>query len=269
MTLPRPQSFDPAALEHLAVLIGDRYTWREMGPFFTDAGVTLPPKQDEDSAKWRYANRVLRQLQQGPNGLHRVAQVIERLCNPQSFLGRAEDHQRMVSDANEILSHYGLRVDRRSGKVLMDQTVTPEVRSASSPAAKTFDARQFHPTVCAHARELFIAGDHYHAVFECCKAFDVAVRTKAQSERHGAELMGTILSITGVLKLNAQQTESELNEQEGYKHLCMGLMRAIRNPVSHEPEKDWPMSQEDALDMLSLLSYLFRQLDKAVYFKTP
>lgn len=175
----------------------------------------------------------------------------------------------MVGAVNETLSHYGMRVERTNGKVLIDQTVTPQVRSASSPEAKTFDARQFHPTVRSHARDLFVAGDHYHAVFECCKAFDVTVRTKAQSGKHGAELMAAAFSRTGVLKLNSQRTETELNEQEGYLHLCMGLMRAIRNPVSHEPEKDWPMSQGDALDMLSLLSYLFRQLDKAIYFKQP
>jgi hypothetical protein len=44
-------------------------------------------------------------------------------------------------------------------------------------------------------------------------------------------------------------------------------MQAIRNPTAHEPALDWPISREDCLDILSFLSFLFRALDKAVYFK--
>lgn len=49
-------------------------------------------------------------------------------------------------------------------------------------------------------------------------------------------------------------------------HLCMGLVRAIRNPESHEPELDWPLAQGDALDILSLISFLYRKIDTAVHF---
>lgn len=71
----------------------------------------------------------------------------------------------------------------------------------------------------------------------------------------------------GVLKITACKTETDKNVQEGIKFLSAGLMQAMRNPTAHEPALDWPISKEDCLDMLSFLSYLFRQLDKAVYYK--
>ena len=43
-----------------------------------------------------------------------------------------------------------------------------------------------------------------------------------------------------------------------------GLMRAIRNPTAHEPALHWPITEPDAVDILSFISFLFRQLDKAV-----
>jgi hypothetical protein len=52
-------------------------------------------------------------------------------------------------------------------------------------------------------------------------------------------------------------------------HLCKGLMRAIRNPEAHEPELDWPINQQDALDILSLISFLYRKIESAVYYGGP
>ena len=62
------------------------------------------------------------------------------------------------------------------------------------------------------------------------------------------------------------QTETDKNVQDGIKFLSAGLMRAIRNPTSHEPALDWPITEPDAVDILSFVSFLFRQLDKAVKF---
>jgi len=45
-------------------------------------------------------------------------------------------------------------------------------------------------------------------------------------------------------------------------------MRAIHNPAIHEPALDWALTREDALDLLPLISYLFRQIERAVTLKT-
>ncbi|MGM0974783.1 MAG: TIGR02391 family protein [Bacillota bacterium] len=46
----------------------------------------------------------------------------------------------------------------------------------------------------------------------------------------------------------------------------MGVMRAIRNPKGLELALEGPIDVKDALDILSLLSFLFRQIDKSVYY---
>lgn len=49
--------------------------------------------------------------------------------------------------------------------------------------------------------------------------------------------------------------------------LTSGLMSAVRNPTAHEPALEWSISENDCLDILSFISFLFRQLDKAIYYK--
>lgn len=71
----------------------------------------------------------------------------------------------------------------------------------------------------------------------------------------------------GVLKVTACQTDTDKNVQDGIKFLSAGLMRAMRNPTAHEPALHWPITKQDCLDMLNFVSFLLRQLDKAVYYK--
>ena len=69
----------------------------------------------------------------------------------------------------------------------------------------------------------------------------------------------------GVLKVNACTSETDRNVQDGIKFLSVGLMSLIRNPTAHEPALQWPIDEQDAIDILSLVSFLLRQYDKAVY----
>ncbi|NUU75760.1 TIGR02391 family protein [Paenibacillus xylanilyticus] len=131
---------------------------------------------------------------------------------------------------------------------------------------QTFYNRDFHPEVVKHCREFFIQGNYFHAVFEATKAYNYAIKDKSKSQRDGSSLMMDVLDAkNGVLKITKCSTESEVNTQNGIKFLSSGLMQAIRNPTAHEPKITWPVNKQDCLDILSFVSYLFRQLDKAVY----
>jgi uncharacterized protein (TIGR02391 family) len=133
---------------------------------------------------------------------------------------------------------------------------------------KAFADRSFHAAVIRHSRKLFLEGNYFHAVFEAAKAYNVEVRQKAKSTKDGQALMLDVLGTEkGVLKITAGATDTDRNVQDGVKFLSAGLMQAIRNPTAHEPALDWPITREDALDILSFLSFLFRQIDKAVYYK--
>jgi len=127
-----------------------------------------------------------------------------------------------------------------------------------------FDARNFHAEVIKHARDLFLKESYFHAVFEAAKAYNVAVKNKSGlSDLDGQSLMNKAFSSQNpVIWLTLCKTETEKNIQDGYRFIAAGLMSAIRNPTAHEPALSFPIGREDALDILSLISYLFRWLDK-------
>ncbi|KKU14306.1 TIGR02391 family protein [Candidatus Jorgensenbacteria bacterium RIFCSPLOWO2_02_FULL_45_12] len=148
-------------------------------------------------------------------------------------------------------------------KILKQAGVVTQTENESS---RDFSARNFHPEIHKHCSRLYSQGNYFHAVFEAAKVYNKKVQEKAQSNNDGQSLMMEAWTTNGVLKITACKTETDKNVQEGIKFLSAGLMQAMRNPTAHEPALDWPISKEDCLDMLSFISYLFRQLDRVVYY---
>jgi len=258
------EKFSLSALEQISRIIGDRYTGSQITVFFKKCGF---PQYVHDgmSTKWRFVYNVLQELQNSTYGSYNILNIVKNLCNPEEFYGNAEEHRQVIKSINEVLEFYGLGVNEK-GEILKIKERRTKPNEKESKDNKIFAIRNFHYEVVKHSKDLFINGNYFHAVFESCKAFDKYVREKSGIDKHGTELMTNALSLKGPLKLNKQITETEKNEQEGLMHLCVGLMRAIRNPESHEPKLDWNISREDALDILSLISYLYRQIDKTIYF---
>lgn len=131
-----------------------------------------------------------------------------------------------------------------------------------------FLKRNFHSEVIRHSQKLFAQGNYFHAVFESSKAYNRDVKIKSQSDKDGQPLMLSVWgSETGVLKVTTCQSQTDKDFQDGIKFISGGIMSAIRNPTAHEPAITWPIDKQDCLDILSLISFLYRQLDKSVYFK--
>jgi len=81
--------------------------------------------------------------------------------------------------------------------------------------------------------------------------YNKLVRQKSENSKDGAALMLEVWGADGgVLKVSACVSETDKNVQDGIKFLSAGLMRAIQNPTSHEPALDWPITKEDAADIL-------------------
>ncbi|MDW8236056.1 MAG: TIGR02391 family protein [Bacteroidia bacterium] len=133
-----------------------------------------------------------------------------------------------------------------------------------SPDSGEFESRRFHPMVVQHAKSLFQKGEYFHAAFEAAKAFNSEVKDKSGLQEDGVSLMNkAFLRDKPVLHITPCRTETEKNIQDGYRFLAAGLMAAIRNPTAHEPALSMLMGRQEALEILGLILYLFRQLEKA------
>lgn len=150
--------------------------------------------------------------------------------------------------------------------ILIEAGITPS--EVSKEDLQLFLSRDFHPEVIKHCQKLFLQGNYFHAVFEASKVYNVLVKEKAKSDKDGNPLMLEVWGCEkGTLKITPCTSQTDRDVQDGVKFLSAGLMSAIRNPTAHEPALLWPISKQDCLDILSFISFLFRQLDKAVYYK--
>jgi len=155
----------------------------------------------------------------------------------------------MRNNVNQILRQSGIPLELR----------------VESEDESDFNARNFHPEVRAHARDLFLKGDYFHAVLEAAEAYNAAVKQKSGlGDLDGQGLMNKAFSSQNpVIWLTPCTTDTEKNIQDGYRFIAAGLMSAIRNPTAHAPALSFPIGRDDALDILSQISYSFRWLDRA------
>jgi uncharacterized protein (TIGR02391 family) len=127
-----------------------------------------------------------------------------------------------------------------------------------------FDKRNVHPGLPKKVRAFFDNGHYAESTFEAFKYLDKIVQGHAGSGKTGEKLMMEVFNETSpVLKLTSLVTQSEVDEQRGYKFLFSGGVIAIRNPRGHEV--DQVDDVDTCLDHLAFISLLIRRLEQAGY----
>jgi uncharacterized protein (TIGR02391 family) len=122
-----------------------------------------------------------------------------------------------------------------------------------------------HPDVLRFCRAELLQDNYFHCVLEATKSVAQKIRDKAGIEGDGAALADQAFSIkTPLLALNTLQTESEQSEQKGFANLLKGVFGTFRNVLAHAPKIGWAVNRTDAMDALTILSYIHRRLDEAV-----
>jgi uncharacterized protein (TIGR02391 family) len=123
-----------------------------------------------------------------------------------------------------------------------------------------FDERNIHPDLAMVSLRLFDDGHYSQATFEAFKHLDNKVRDISGINESGLKLMMAAFSHENPkIKLNNLVTESDVDEQSGFRFIFAGSMSGIRNPRGHDIRTD-PI--DVCLDHLSLASVLLRTFEK-------
>ena len=180
------------------------------------------------------------------------------------WLMSLENHDCSPEEKKELLITFATLLDPDLLDLLPSLGISIVDEKISEGILARFDAYKFHPEIDTHCRKLYGQGNYFHAVFEAVKLYNSLVKSKAKSTDDGQDLMMKAWDLNkGALKITPSPSETDMNFQDGVKFLSAGLMRAVRNPTAHEPALHWPISEQDAADILSLVSFLLRQYDRA------
>lgn len=257
-----PAVFSQAQLEAIADALGD-----------TTEGLTGPEIQfllqstrmvDPGPATKRI--RIYNAFVEAQNRLgHRrnILEFIRRSMDPARYLREPSRYEPMRARLNRALAFCGLCVTE-AGKLESSQTATTisEAERRARELRGDLELRRVHPDVLRFCRSELLADDYFHAVLEAVKSIADKIRTRTGLTDDGGTLVDRALSGTPpMLAINPLNTESEKSEQKGFANLVRGVFGMFRNTTAHEARIHWPISKDDAEDLLTLVSLIHRRLD--------
>ena len=146
------------------------------------------------------------------------------------------------------------------------------------PEYAQYHWRRLHQAVKDASYADYKNADFYRAVEETIKRYQTKVQEKSNCNEDGQKLMlkvfgkdNAILSVSSNYKKKNGtdfSNSTKENVEEGQKFMSAGVMSGVRNPIAHEEiaelKESGLFTENDCLDMLSLLSHLCRRLDDAV-----
>jgi len=215
--------------------------------------------------KWKRLFNALAQAQNKYQVGNHLLMFINRALDPVSYARDKEKFEWRRSELNVVLSFSGFSV-REDGKVARTtkETTLKGARERAGALRAKLEDRGAHAEVFNYCRAELLDENYFHAVLEAIKGIAQRIRDMTNLTTDGADLVNTVFSVKSpVLQINSLTTDTEVSEQKGFSNMLVGLFGLVRNPVAHAPKTSWPMSEQDALDIMSTVSFIHRKLDNA------
>lgn len=192
-----------------------------------------------------------------------VLRSVQFFLAPESFIGQEDEYETYRACVNKALSFVGYEITEsgKCRKVEKSKTLTEAQRRMESLMVHVQN-RDMHPNILKYCREELFENERYDVVFESIKGIYDTIREQTGSTFDGAQLIADVFSIKAPkLLINNLQTESEESAHKGFAQLLIGLHGHFRNPAAHEVKVKWFKSEVEVLEILGIVSYVYRVLD--------
>ena len=200
------------------------------------------------------------------NSFECVFRFIETALNPISYttMDKRDKYNYIVEETNKVLCLLGLGINE-SGKIVYVKKANnlEEVDERINHLQKKLYERSIHSEVYKYCRQDLLRKDFFDAVVEASKGLAQRVRDISGLGIDGSELFNEAFSSKDpIIFFNKLSNSSEKNEHNGLKELLNSIFHLVRNPKSHIPKINWHIDETEALDILTLISFAHKYLDK-------
>ena len=270
--MPAHPSFPPAELESVCRVLADTgsgLTGTEIGLLLAQLGTADPAP---GITKWQRLLAALSQQQQRDGCGNHVLRFILEAMKPVRYVQKTDVFETRRVELNHVLIFTGIELGK-DGQLRRREAVKTlaEAEERAGHLRAELLKRNVHPDVLRFCRAELLQDNYFHAVLEATKSVADKIRARTGLTGDGSELADEALALGKVgmpfLAFNSLRTESEQMEQKGLLNLMKGLFGTFRNPTAHAPKISWNMTEQDALDLLTMASFLHRRLDSAA--RTP
>lgn len=259
MTIP---AFDETHLRKLTELLCEVVSHSELTAIFRQLGIVAPA----DGPRHHRIQMALSERQKKDRCGNNVGKFIETVLDPARFVNNQQQFIHFRDEINLVLAFSGLHL-QQTGKLasIAAARTLAEAQEKAGRLRGELIRRQVHPDVLRFCRAELLHENYFHAVFEATKSVAQKLRDMTGLTGDGADIVDRAFAGSSpVLAINTLRTETEQSEQKGFANLVKGAFGTFRNPAGHAPRIVWPVDEQDALDLLSMLSYIHRRLDSAV-----
>ena len=190
---------------------------------------------------------------------------LQLVLDPARYIGKSDLFETRRQAVNNQLAFEGIEIDETGKAVVLKEKASrlQDVELRVKGLHNKLEQRQSHPAIFAYCRAELIAENYFHAVMEANKGLFQRIRDLSGVNADGIRLIEQVFSSTPIVIINNFITQSEKDEHTGFCNLLKGLCSMFRNPLAHEPKVEWPISEQDALEILGIISYCHRRLDNA------
>jgi len=271
--MPAVAQFSQTELESICRVLADTntgLTGSEIGSILSQLGI---PDPMPTMTKRHRLFQALAEHQEQTHSGNIVCAFVQEAMNPVRYTSNRMLFDSRRDTLNTILAFCGYSLGE-DGKLRLRtepaRTLT-EAEEAAGRLRSELARRGVHPDVLNFCQPELLQDNYFHAVFEATKSVADKIREKAEVDGDGSELVDRAFGIgkrgIPLLAFNSLQTETERSEHNGLIQLMKGMFGIFRNVTAHAPKAKWPVSERDALDLLTIASYLHRRLDAC--FRTP
>lgn len=253
--------FDSSQIVQISRLFGDHVmTGSEITRMLTRLGI---PDNSGMSTKWRRLEYAFNARQKRDNSGNAILRFIKEVLAPVNYVQKQQEFEHYRSELNGILSFSGIqyRADGNFEKVSAAKTISDAQRRTQN-ILSLLRQRGVHGRVIRYCNEELLKENYFHAVLEATKSLAEQVRQMTNLTEDGSPLYDKAFSTSDpYLVLNNLETESEKSQQKGLCMMMKGINSMVRNVTAHTPKIKWIIDEEEAVDILMIVSFLHKNLD--------
>lgn len=167
-----------------------------------------------------------------------------------------------IIELNDMLIELGTPIMELADSDFLEtlEIAKPQNSVSKGEYLKLYDSLMLKPKIIEVSRDLYADGHYAQAIFEAFKAVNNYVKAKlGKSDMDGQSLMAHVFNEKKpIIRLNPLKTQSDKDEQMGFKFIYMGSMTGIRNPKAHDQIK-----QKDPIRTLKYLALASLLIERA------
>jgi len=260
---------DEAQLQAICEVLGDTdegLTGSEIGRYLKECGIEDP---SPGITKRHRLFEALKSQQRTDRCSNNIIGFIKKVMNPVLYHSKPNYYASLRARLNTPLAFAGYQI-AENGEVVPVKAASTlnEAEQRADRLRSELRRRLVHPDVLRFCSAELLQENYFHAVLEATKSLSEKIRQKTGLGSDAGELAIQAFSLGQVgvpfLAFNSLRTETEKSEQSGLMNLFVGFFGAFRNVTAHGPKIMWPITEQDALDLLTIVSFLHRRLDSAV-----